>query len=71
MQDNLCVRASFLCIPILFQLQNHSVINTNINIRATCLHDLQTTQTTFKHDADNVSTFGYSLRSVFLGKREC
>ena len=28
-------------------------------------------QTTFKHDADNVSTFGYSLRSVFLGKREC
>ena len=28
-------------------------------------------QTTFKHDADNVSTFGYSLRSVFLGRREC
>ena len=30
LQDNLCVRASFLCIPILFQLQNHSVIITNI-----------------------------------------
>ena len=60
--------ASFLCIPNLFQHQNHSVINININFYATCLHALQTTPTTFKHDADDVSTFGYSLRSVFLGK---
>ena len=44
LQDNLCVRASFLCIPILFQLQNHSVIITNIIFWATCLHDLQTTR---------------------------
>ena len=32
------------------------------------LHALQTSWTTFKHNADTVSTFSYSLRSEFLGK---
>ena len=44
LRDSPYVRASFQCIPILFQLQNHAVIITSIIFRATCLHDLQTTR---------------------------
>ena len=52
-------------LPNLSQHQDHPVI---INIQATWLHALQTTPTTFNHNADNVSTLGCSLRSVFLGR---